>query len=625
MEGGQVAEEEAGEVQRKSGEYIGVSNPVHSPVVKKKSSIDSLIVRRKSSRRGNKTFKQQAYEEDPFWSNEDDSDKVLADTDIKDDVDVKVVVIVEAEAFVEAAVVEDEIVCVENDVDVEGDANVEADIIVEADVIIEADAIVKAVVVEDEIVPLNITDVTIEIEMEEKEAEQEQEEKQNQEHRREIRFLIEHHKIQINQLKEKLVEKDALIEQLDTEINDKTENLTYFLDQNNKLKNIIKQKNEEAQQQQYLQKQHNQQEQQQLKQQQKQQQLQQNQLHQHKTTFTPHQLDQEKNMDTLSQHTPSVKLTTDDYDGESTATSTCGERNVGECSCCTTTVRGLNRLKQYVDNQVDAMRQNMEGIYSHPAENNPSSTENVDPFENSSTPNGNGKNTNTYVLDSDDTSKQHFAWEKSSTGVARKTLEKMGYKGVGGLGKNEDGIEEAITVDNIRPTNTKTLIFSSSITRDINPNGFNKQLKGNRATFHKFNGKRIHHIKKYIPVHLDEEDDVDSVVIIAGGNDIPVSKSNSASVSTIADDIIEAGLLCRNEYGVKHIYIASILPRSSTYYQLRRKDLNNLLKERCGVNGFTFIDNENIILKNHIGHDGVHLNKAGTTLLYRNLHHYLKV
>ena len=171
------------------------------------------------------------------------------------------------------------------------------------------------------------------------------------------------------------------------------------------------------------------------------------------------------------------------------------------------------------------------------------------------------------------------------------------------------------------------MIFSSSITRGINPNGFNKKLEGGSATFHKFNGKKAHHIRQYIPVHLEEEGHlgrkVDSVVIVAGGNDIPMGKFNSMPVSKIADNLIEAGLLCKEEYGVEHVYISSVLPRTSVYYQLRRKELNNSLKERCRSYGFTFIDNANIILKHHIGPDGVHLNKAGSSLLCRNFHRYL--
>ena len=66
-----------------------------------------------------------------------------------------------------------------------------------------------------------------------------------------------------------------------------------------------------------------------------------------------------------------------------------------------------------------------------------------------------------------------FEWERYSSGTARKTLEKMGHKG-GGLGKNEDGIKEAIPVQSKR----KTAIFSSSITKGIKINGFNKGYNG---------------------------------------------------------------------------------------------------------------------------------------------------
>ena len=270
-------------------------------------------------------------------------------------------------------------------------------------------------------------------------------------------------------------------------------------------------------------------------------------------------------------------------------------------------------------NEVGKMRQEMEGILTHSAIN----PNDMPSLDSPSTRNGNSE-----TIELGETS-EHYAWEKHSTGIARKTLLRMGYKGKGGLGKNENGIEEAITIDNVvrsKKSEKRTLIFSSSITRDINTNGFNKKLKYNKATFHKFNGKKIQHIKRYIPVHLDEEKNgVDSVIIVAGGNDITVGKPNlnSRSVSQIANDIIEAGLLCRNEHGVKHIYISSVLPRCFAYYQMQRKVLNNILKDHCELNGFTFIANDNIILKYHIGHDGVHLNKSGASLLCRNLHYYL--
>ena len=164
-----------------------------------------------------------------------------------------------------------------------------------------------------------------------------------------------------------------------------------------------------------------------------------------------------------------------------------------------------------------------------------------------------------------------FEWERYSSGTARKTLEKMGYKG-GGLGKNEDGIKEAIPVQSKR----KTAIFSSSITKGIKINGFNKGYKAGSATIHRYHGGKIQHIKNYLSTHLQEENP-DTVVIVAGGNDLPSREYSSIVISDIADDIINSGLNCRS-YGVRDVIISSVLPRSSFYYQLHRKVLNDLLR-----------------------------------------------
>ena len=43
---------------------------------------------------------------------------------------------------------------------------------------------------------------------------------------------------------------------------------------------------------------------------------------------------------------------------------------------------------------------------------------------------------------------RRFEWEDSSSGAARKAVRKMGYKGKG-LGKREDGIEDALTHEDL--------------------------------------------------------------------------------------------------------------------------------------------------------------------------------
>ena len=210
-----------------------------------------------------------------------------------------------------------------------------------------------------------------------------------------------------------------------------------------------------------------------------------------------------------------------------------------------------------------------------------------------------------------DTNKeQPFIWENYSNGSARSTMINMGYKG-GGLGRNENGREEALGVQGMRSTE-KAIIFSSSITRGVKPNGFNKLYKG-VAKFERFNGRTIHDIKSYIPVHLQREQ-YDSAVIVAGGNDL--SKGN-IMVDTVAQDIIEAGLVCR-EHMVRKVYICSVLPRRNARYQERRETLNMILKELCKIFGFVFIGNENITLQ-HIDRDNVHLNESGSSNLCRNV------
>ena len=207
---------------------------------------------------------------------------------------------------------------------------------------------------------------------------------------------------------------------------------------------------------------------------------------------------------------------------------------------------------------------------------------------------------------------QKYEWEKHSTGFARKSLEKLGYKG-GGLGKYENGMLEALSVE----SKEKTIVVSSSIKKGISLYGFNKGYTKGEAMFQRFSGGKVRHIKNYLPTHLEEEKP-DSVVIVAGGNDLSSVDGKLSAVATVADDIIEAGNICKH-HGTKRVYVSSILPRQSLYYQIHRKKLNDVLRGKCQSHGFIFIENDNIVMKDHVSRDGVHLNVAGSRLLCRNL------
>ena len=163
---------------------------------------------------------------------------------------------------------------------------------------------------------------------------------------------------------------------------------------------------------------------------------------------------------------------------------------------------------------------------------------------------------------------------------------------------------------------TSTLIFGTSMIRSIDYQEFNQHYEKGTAKFQKFNGHKMKHIKKYVTTHLDEERP-DCVILQGGGNDLSSDYRNADSLTKIANDIIDAAHECRR-YHVKEIWISSVLPRSSAVYQGRRSQLNKILKDLCYLYDFKFIENENIVIRNHILKDGVHLNNEGTIQLARN-------
>ena len=162
----------------------------------------------------------------------------------------------------------------------------------------------------------------------------------------------------------------------------------------------------------------------------------------------------------------------------------------------------------------------------------------------------------------------------------------------------------------------KVSVFSTSITKHVDVQRLNKEYKGGKARIHRFHGKKARHMKHYIPVHM-EEDHPDTCVIIAGGNDLP----EETSPAKIANELIEAGITCKNR-GASKVIIGSVLPRSDFYCQIKRAEVNRILKDLCAIHEFVFMNNGNMSLS-YVSHDGVHLNSRGSELLLFNLLWYL--
>jgi lysophospholipase L1-like esterase len=164
----------------------------------------------------------------------------------------------------------------------------------------------------------------------------------------------------------------------------------------------------------------------------------------------------------------------------------------------------------------------------------------------------------------------------------------------------------------------KIVVFSSSITRSIDKQQLEKDCQKGKFIFHEFKGKTAYNIVRYIDPHLIDEKP-QSVMFVAGGNDLPYQRASEKHIKEIANCLIKGGLRCRNEFGVEEVFISSILPRTNLEFQENRERLNNVLRNLCSENNFKFIENKGIVSDKHIGEDRVHLNKQGTTVFHLNI------
>ena len=164
----------------------------------------------------------------------------------------------------------------------------------------------------------------------------------------------------------------------------------------------------------------------------------------------------------------------------------------------------------------------------------------------------------------------------------------------------------------------KIHIFSSSMLRDVSEDDFNSKLLHGTAKIHLHRGKKANDIKERVQEQLLSER-TNSVIILAGGNDLPTSRKNPTAPEDIAEKIVSIGVDC-HDAGIpaEKIHISSILPRQEAYMQVRRMKINDAIREKCKKYKFTFIENKNILLSRHIGKDGVHLNRTGTTRVANN-------
>ena len=243
-------------------------------------------------------------------------------------------------------------------------------------------------------------------------------------------------------------------------------------------------------------------------------------------------------------------------------------------------------------------------------------------------------NENLSPLTSTPTASQSKTGTSESTTAAESTLAKANQqhnKTTSGSGSLPDKIEEVLssrspesdrqakeqTNSEQRERKQTTLIFTTSISKGIKPKRFNNCVdKVKNAKFVRFHGARAKHMPSYVTPRILEENP-STVIIHAGGNDLPVYNNEKAvSLLDIANSITDAGLVARRN-GTQHIFISGVTTRRGNFLKKRCEALNGILMDLCKKHKFHFINNEGIT-DVHLSHDGVHLNESGTNELADN-------
>ena len=160
----------------------------------------------------------------------------------------------------------------------------------------------------------------------------------------------------------------------------------------------------------------------------------------------------------------------------------------------------------------------------------------------------------------------------------------------------------------------KTLVLSTSITRDIKEQRFNECFSDGSAEFVRMRGWKVKAIKEDIRKNL-QHGYFDSAVVHIGGNDLQ-DLYYPESFQKLAEEIIESGTICR-EKGAATVFIAGVTVRKWAYTWDRCRLLNGKLRALCRENNFIFIDNTNINYVDHL-EDDVHLNDEGSKMLANN-------
>ena len=145
----------------------------------------------------------------------------------------------------------------------------------------------------------------------------------------------------------------------------------------------------------------------------------------------------------------------------------------------------------------------------------------------------------------------------------------------------------------------------------------NSQLRNSFAKRRSFPGATLKYLKYYIVAYLIDGTP-DRIILRGGCND--VNNKNSTPVK-VTYEIVDMWILYR-DYGVNDIFRSAMICRRDKFLDGKVKRVNFLLRHIFEENGYFFIYNSSIEIRD-LWKDGIHLLESGKTKLAENFIYFL--
>ena len=165
---------------------------------------------------------------------------------------------------------------------------------------------------------------------------------------------------------------------------------------------------------------------------------------------------------------------------------------------------------------------------------------------------------------------------------------------------------------------TSTVIIGDSMIKHLDSRRLQRSIKGEESKVfaETYRGAKISAIKHHIKPCLDKT----QVILHVGTNDLPEKHPNK-----IVDGIAEICDIIQTDSPTTEIVISEVILRTDrAEYKQKIGETNTLLASFCESRNLYIIKHNNIG-EPHINPYGVHLNRAGTSVLARNILDYLNM